>query len=283
VRAVIAMLLVAGCGRVGFDASDIIASDGGPDAANPNDLDGDGVDNAVDNCPTTANPDQDNEDGDRFGDACDPCPPYADAMPVVDTDLDGVSDACDPNPTIPTETITRFEGFAHAPTTGLRDGNWTFSGGAAHVTSTLNELSGLTWTSTTTSETVSTRVTIDQLYGAGVARPVGVVHQLHEPTDDGLMCVFGINPSNAPVVAIADNATTAALTSTMLPGGSVSVGSMSTLTSTRTTNAYRCISDLAALALTASSPLRSVPNQVGLFTRSAAASFAWVLIVTTTP
>ncbi|MBP7450747.1 MAG: putative metal-binding motif-containing protein [Flavobacteriales bacterium] len=38
------------------------------------DSDGDGVDDAVDNCPTTPNADQDDTDGDGVGDACDGCP-----------------------------------------------------------------------------------------------------------------------------------------------------------------------------------------------------------------
>ena len=40
----------------------------------PNDLDGDGVPNETDNCPSVANPDQSDSDGDGKGDACDPCP-----------------------------------------------------------------------------------------------------------------------------------------------------------------------------------------------------------------
>ncbi len=38
------------------------------------DQDGDGVPDAEDNCPTTANPDQSDTDGDGLGDACDQCP-----------------------------------------------------------------------------------------------------------------------------------------------------------------------------------------------------------------
>lgn len=40
----------------------------------PNDQDGDGVPNGEDNCPTLANPDQADGDGDTLGDACDPNP-----------------------------------------------------------------------------------------------------------------------------------------------------------------------------------------------------------------
>jgi cysteine-rich repeat protein len=41
---------------------------------NPNDLDGDGIPDANDNCPAVANPDQADADMDGHGDACDSCP-----------------------------------------------------------------------------------------------------------------------------------------------------------------------------------------------------------------
>jgi hypothetical protein len=60
------------------------------------DADGDGVPNASDNCPSTANPDQADSDGDGTGDACDGCPsdpnkssPGACGCGVADTDSDG--------------------------------------------------------------------------------------------------------------------------------------------------------------------------------------------------
>lgn len=42
--------------------------------ADPNDSDGDGIDNSVDNCPSIANADQADADADQKGDACDVCP-----------------------------------------------------------------------------------------------------------------------------------------------------------------------------------------------------------------
>src|SRR3970040_1530763 len=74
------------------------------------DLDGDTIDDAIDNCPDVVNEDQADTDGDGVGDACndaddtdgdeyanllDNCPD--DANPgQEDTDGDGIGDACDP-------------------------------------------------------------------------------------------------------------------------------------------------------------------------------------------
>jgi hypothetical protein len=45
-----------------------------PDAITGHDEDGDGIPDALDNCPHVANPDQTDRDGDGVGDACDPNP-----------------------------------------------------------------------------------------------------------------------------------------------------------------------------------------------------------------
>jgi hypothetical protein len=79
----------------------------------PPDSDGDAVPDATDNCPSVANLDQADTDGDGLGDACDPrddrdpdgdgfanaddnCPEAANAD-QLDTDGDGLGDACDPD------------------------------------------------------------------------------------------------------------------------------------------------------------------------------------------
>jgi hypothetical protein len=54
------------------------------------DIDGDGVQDAADNCPAVVNPGQADGDGDGAGDACDcaPSDPTAMAMPTAITDID---------------------------------------------------------------------------------------------------------------------------------------------------------------------------------------------------
>jgi hypothetical protein len=68
----IGLLVLAGCGRIGFAA----APDAGADVAVVlgHDEDGDGISDALDNCPFIANLDQADLDGDGVGDACDPAP-----------------------------------------------------------------------------------------------------------------------------------------------------------------------------------------------------------------
>ena len=59
------------------------------------DVDEDGVEDSLDNCPFVANPEQADADNDHQGDACDSCPT---SRPTRDRDNDGIDDACDPCP-----------------------------------------------------------------------------------------------------------------------------------------------------------------------------------------
>jgi hypothetical protein len=118
----------------GATAPDAIVAD-----ANPDDLDGDGVPNAADNCPSVYNPDQADEDSDGIGDVCDNCPEIANPDQADTEEIkaglaaDGIGDVCDPNPAMPGDVRALFEPFndpneVAAHWTALI-GTWTVSGG----------------------------------------------------------------------------------------------------------------------------------------------------------
>jgi hypothetical protein len=108
----------------------------GPEDPPPPDGDGDGVEDAADNCPEASNPDQLDSDGDGLGDTCDPeysiSPGDDDGdgkgdgedncqnifnPGQEDGDSDGLGDACDTN--IALTEPPRFQGFEPTPTTCL--------------------------------------------------------------------------------------------------------------------------------------------------------------------
>ncbi len=64
------------------------------------DADGDGVCDAIDNCPNVSNVSQVDTDGDSFGDACDNCPMLSNPG-QEDADGDGIGDVCDACPSDP--------------------------------------------------------------------------------------------------------------------------------------------------------------------------------------
>ena len=98
----------------------LLACDGdpsGPDA-DPDDLDGDGIANADDNCARSGNPDQHDEDRDAFGDACDNCPTTPNVTQADTTEVavnafeDGVGDACDYRPGLAGDQVGAFFSWA---------------------------------------------------------------------------------------------------------------------------------------------------------------------------
>lgn len=98
--------------------------DADPDGGSDNDIDNDGVLDAIDNCVTVANPHQDDDDDDGTGDVCDPCPQTASA--TDDVDGDGVGDSCGDPSTASAQCIVWFDGFRY-PRTALR-----YASGSGH-------------------------------------------------------------------------------------------------------------------------------------------------------
>jgi hypothetical protein len=101
-------LVCTAAGRCALSSDGELPPDG-PPMMMPDDRDGDGVPDEVDNCRGVENADQADEDGDKIGDECDGCPQIADqAQP--DVDGDHIADVCDPNPAA-ADSRWRFEGF----------------------------------------------------------------------------------------------------------------------------------------------------------------------------
>lgn len=115
--------------------------DEGPAAppVDPDDLDGDGIPNEQDLCPTARDPIQHDEDGDGFGDACDVCPTVADPLQLDLGEVesiafeDGVGDACDPRPARGGDRIGALHTFATDSTPSWLGAGWTIAGDRARA------------------------------------------------------------------------------------------------------------------------------------------------------
>ena len=131
------MLRLAGlcCGLLACEGAPAL-----PDA-DPDDLDGDGIVNADDNCARNGNPDQHDEDGDALGDACDNCPATANPTQPDTTEValnmfeDGVGDACDYRPGLAGDQIGALFTWASADQMNAWVGTgWTIDGDELRTT-----------------------------------------------------------------------------------------------------------------------------------------------------
>jgi hypothetical protein len=134
VVSVVASLFGAGC-----------ADDEPGVVVDPDDLDGDMIVNADDNCPRARNVDQHDEDGDGVGDDCDNCPSAANAEQSDTTEValdqmifaDGVGDACDRRPGVGGDDIGAFFPFASdADANAFTGTGWTIADDDLHSSDT---------------------------------------------------------------------------------------------------------------------------------------------------
>ncbi len=188
----LAFVFVVGCSFHGASTTADEPPDGAarPDATSlPGDQDGDGVPDAIDNCPTIANPDQHDHDGDGRGDVCDVCPALADNG--LDSDHDGVGDACDPHPAVAGDRIALFDGFYGAPAgwnSVVGSDTWTDAMGALRQPMTdtayqlVHPMTGLG------NVTIETRVRINAIAQDTAARRSTGIVAGYQDTDDFFYC-----------------------------------------------------------------------------------------------
>jgi hypothetical protein len=127
------------------------------------DTDGDGVLDSIDNCRTTPNSNQRDHDMDGRGDVCDKCPHLPNTADP-DLDNDGVGDACDPRQTLSGDSIALFEGFYDASSiatwTETGNGNWSVASGVLtqSVSTTSSTTNALIAPGTVARAAITTRV-----------------------------------------------------------------------------------------------------------------------------
>jgi hypothetical protein len=210
------------------------------DAGTPSDLDGDGVPNGLDNCPTTPNADQADEDSDGVGDVCDPCPISTNN---TDSDHDGVGDDCDPHPGSAMDHFVLFEGFNHGIPAGWHTagtGTWAAAGsgtlagvaGNNVITSLYDDLA------LTGHETITTGAVVTAISTLNAdPRSVEVVDDYDEPQGIGCEVFIGVGSAATPATALVNIASGAQLA--LAPGG-LAIGEADALVERRDGSAFAC-------------------------------------------
>ena len=241
------------------------------------DRDGDLVADGLDNCPDIPNTDQADEDLDRAGDVCDPCPPF---QGIEDADDDGVGDACDPNPNTPGDTLVAFTGFAGTLPSGWQlTGQFLATAGEGFAMS--DEMTSATATfASPASNRIEVRSTVQLLAITAqddALASINLVERYVPATDKGIACqlstladatqqqlrIFDLEKS-----VVVDTAAHAIATSAELD-----------LRLRRTDAQYLCRATNPVLELGGSAMFRPSQPRVGVRVRGAVAMFHWVMIV----
>lgn len=237
----------------------------------PDDSDGDGVKDVEDNCPAIANSSQHDEDLDQLGDACDPCPPFAE---TDDPDGDGVAGSCDPWPTIAGDHIVRFDGFDDPTLQGWTpSGTWEVSADHVVLTSTDNSISTLVMPEPPAERlAVLAHVSVTTVHVAA-ARSIGTV-LLHQGPSETVLCAL-LRAGVGPKLELYDLGGAGQLGT--MPDTAFDNGTLVTLTETRDGSDYAC-SDAMVSTEGTTTTIASAPG-VGLRSNSVSGSYEWVLVV----
>lgn len=256
------------CRAVGMDAAPDVKLSG-------IDADGDGVDDAIDNCLGVMNPDQGDEDGDTKGDACDICPISSND---TDTDTDGVGDGCDPDNQTQ-DQIMVFEAFNTEVSPNVtRFGVATSAhvdAGALTLESTSNGMSGLSWPLPATAVvSVYTKVSIAST--SNVPAYAGTVERL-SADQTGIACVNEVTAADLTGFFGASG------TPTGNPSGRAASSPVTfeqgyEIRERPLNGTYACLRD-GTVSATWSGSLQVTGTDVGIVASASNATFDYVLIV----
>ena len=259
------------------DATDGEGPDGDAPDANPGDRDGDGVANAVDNCPDDANADQANEDGDALGDACDPCPPFA---TNDDTDGDGVGDLCDPNPSTGGDHIALFQGFKSGIPAGWSNAAWTAAGDDAVLVSASNQIDFLGATVTPAAHGMAMMAfKVDEVFGMPTG--LGITNPSASDASSGLACEITVGGAGIHQAGIADVGTGTPVQVSALPWAA---DDEMIVTFHRTDDNYACnaenLSNPGTVDKTTMITLSPTSPVIAIRSRSTSTHVHWLMYVT---
>jgi hypothetical protein len=244
---------------------DAIPVDGSPTL----DSDGDGVVDAIDNCPQQPNPPQYDEDGDNLGDLCDPCPVDVDN---ADPDGDEVGGPCDPDPSTPGNAIAAFADFNEMPAGWTAVGGVTFDSGDAMFVSGATEVVLHTPMPNAARVVIAARAT-PTAFGAMLGG-VGVVQQRHPSTDDAIACQLVNAPS---ALRIYDLSTATTVSEAAHP---VVVDQSYLLVSARDGITYSCYASDPDTELVDDATYAPASPRIGVRVRNASARFHWAIVLT---
>lgn len=254
------------------------------DALDPNgDLDGDGVPNDQDNCPTVYNPGQENKDGDAWGDACDDCPPIAQTA-QIDTDGDGVGDPCDPRPTTPGDRIALFDGFYGSAFGSGWTGSGSFAVANGAAVGVATDPTGTTDSHLVRAFAPAARETITTSAKLAVDMPgafslFSIVDEYDATTGVGIGCELGHDTTDAPFQDLFVTPTGPTLTQEVT---TLAEGNVYALSLTRDGSDYTCVDTPAgsgANAITADDGMTASPPSLGFQVYGATVDYAWILVV----